>query len=209
MKMFYESPKHFFYATRRMLIDTGFWDKKLETDLNKWMPVLYNADMEERYSQSLCSTVYFNLKKFYNIFSAIKASIRDIKSYKYVHRYEYPEFTKELHPELSKKSFKEIEALKEKSGVYYLYNYNKSLIYIGKSQNLRFRMMESVKERKASYARYSIIDNLSDMHILEVYLIAKHKPSRNVSCVSSDKPSIKLKEPIKSEYIRITKSKLV
>jgi excinuclease UvrABC nuclease subunit len=70
----------------------------------------------------------------------------------------------------------------------------KQLVYIGKSYNLGSRISTSIKERKAHYFSYSIVDNKVDTDIYEIYYIAKFKPILNGTSKNEDYPTIVLQE---------------
>lgn len=80
------------------------------------------------------------------------------------------------------------------SGVYRIYNYQKEIIYIGKSYNLASRIPSSLKERKGCAFDYTIIDNKADTDIYEIYYISKLQPILNVASNNGDKPTVTLPE---------------
>jgi len=99
---------------------------------------------------------------------------------------------------------KTIKKARGKSGIYYLYDKDKTIIYIGKSVNLVNRIYESARQINAKYCKYSIINNKSDMSIFEAYLIAKYKPKYNKDHNFPEIITIEIKEPDKcDEYIEI------
>lgn len=72
-----------------------------------------------------------------------------------------------------------LESLTNVHGLYFLYDENKNLIYIGKSKNLGSRILNSVKERQGFYLKYKLPLTKSDTNILELYYISKLKPVLN------------------------------
>lgn len=80
------------------------------------------------------------------------------------------------------------------SGVYRIYNYQKEIIYIGKSYNLASRIPSSLKERKGCAFDYTIIGNKADTDIYEIYYISKLQPILNVASNNEDKPTVTLPE---------------
>lgn len=72
-----------------------------------------------------------------------------------------------------------LEYLTYVHGLYFLYDENKNLIYIGKSKNLGSRILNSVKERQGFYLKYKLPLTKSDTNILELYYISKLKPVLN------------------------------
>lgn len=72
-----------------------------------------------------------------------------------------------------------LEYLTYVHGLYFLYDENKKLIYIGKSKNLGSRILDSAKERQGFYLKYKLPLTKSDTNILELYYISKLKPVLN------------------------------
>jgi hypothetical protein len=75
-----------------------------------------------------------------------------------------------------------------KAGVYFLYDINKELIYIGKStSNLAERLLTSARERKiAFYVMYATTPTKTDANLYELFYISKHKPVLNSACKEDD-----------------------
>lgn len=110
-----------------------------------------------------------------------------LKEMEFVRKYDFNDFFKyTFDAQVSKKFVDELEKIRYKKGIYFLYNQNKELIYVGKSKNLCDRVPQSIKERKAFYFSYKLCKTLSDMHILELYFISKLKPVCNSDCKSED-----------------------
>ena len=86
-------------------------------------------------------------------------------------------------------------------GIYMLYNESQNLIYVGKSRNLPIRIATSAQERGASFVRIIETATMADMHILEPYLIAIHKPSLNTDHTCPDAPTFTIPVPAISEFI--------
>lgn len=76
-------------------------------------------------------------------------------------------------------------SLKKVCGIYFLYNEDKELIYIGQSVNLKNRIKTSIRERKAEYISYAEIPKLENMgkkellDIYEQYYITIFRPKKN------------------------------
>lgn len=106
---------------------------------------------------------------------------------------------------LSEEFIDELNGLILVHGLYFLYNENKELIYIGKSKNLSERIPASVKERKAHYLKYKLTNTMSDTNILELYYIAKFKPALNRDSKEIDDTSIEINYSFKeeSDFIKI------
>ncbi len=93
---------------------------------------------------------------------------------------------KNLHPELNKTI---IDSLPEETGVYYFYDENKSLIYIGKSKNIKSRIMQHLSNNatkkaiemksKIVYISYEITGSELVALLLESDEIKKNKPLYN------------------------------
>ena len=73
-----------------------------------------------------------------------------------------------------------------KKGIYFLFNENKELIYIGKSKDLFKRILGSARERKATYCKYIEVKTFTDLHFLEVFFINKYKPCLNEEFKEND-----------------------
>lgn len=85
-----------------------------------------------------------------------------------------------------------LEGLEKKSGVYRLFDKDKLLLYIGKSYDLYSRIKTSLKDKGARYISILQTNNLSDASILEMFLIAKHKPPLNKESNTLDLPTVKV-----------------
>jgi hypothetical protein len=86
-----------------------------------------------------------------------------------------------------------------RSGLYFLYDNHFKLKYIGKSIDLFNRIFSSASEKRLYNFKYCIIENIADLHILEIYAINLYKPERNRDCLASEYPSFELKLPELSE----------
>ena len=85
-----------------------------------------------------------------------------------------------------------LENLLNVHGLYFLYDENKNLIYIGKSKNLGSRILDSAKERQGFYLKYKLPLTKSDTNILELYYISKFKPKLNSESKEIDDTTIKI-----------------
>lgn len=77
-------------------------------------------------------------------------------------------------------------------GIYYLLNDDK-IVYIGKSlSNMKTRVNMHIKDEIKEFDSviYHKIENISDINILEVAMIAKHSPIYNNDCVTDHKTNI-------------------
>lgn len=112
---------------------------------------------------------------------------------------------KEEKYSVSQEFIEEMDALFQVYGLYFLYDENKNLIYIGKSKNLNERIPTSVKERGAHYLKYKVTNTLTDAHILELYYIAKLKPILNKDSKENDDTTLHIEYLFKkeSDFIKI------
>lgn len=85
-----------------------------------------------------------------------------------------------------------LEYLTYVHGLYFLYDENKSLIYIGKSKNLGSRILDSAKERQGFYLKYKLPLTKSDTNILELYYISKFKPKLNSESKEADDTTLEI-----------------
>lgn len=101
--------------------------------------------------------------------------------------------------------FETMEDLTYMFGLYFLFDENKELIYIGKSRNLSSRVPVSVKERKAFYFKYKLTWTMSDANILELYYISKLKPKLNKDSKEMDPTLIEIDYNFlqESDFIKI------
>lgn len=85
-----------------------------------------------------------------------------------------------------------------KKGVYFIYDSEEKLSYIGKSAScLLTRSFQSVKERYLSdFSRieYRLTNSVSDVALYEAYYIAKYKPKANQDLVFEDEVTVTLPE---------------
>ena len=95
------------------------------------------------------------------------------------------------------------------SGIYFLYNSKKDIIYIGKSINLGSRIIQSSKEKNAKFIKIFTVKNRADLHILELYYINTYKPIFNTDCKEDEKLTININYDFKFEndFIEIFKEK--
>lgn len=99
-----------------------------------------------------------------------------------------------------------IAELEKVPGVYFLYDLNKALIYIGKSYGIGRRVKSSISERKAFYCEIMIVENESEANILEPYYISLLKPVLNGDLVTLSKPNFTIDHKYKrSEMVQIFK----
>lgn len=83
-------------------------------------------------------------------------------------------------------------SLNDKPGVYFLYNEEKELIYIGKSYKLNSRLPSSIRQRNAIFASVMVTKTEADANILEPYYISLMAPELNEDLTTIEIPSIKI-----------------
>jgi excinuclease UvrABC nuclease subunit len=96
-------------------------------------------------------------------------------------------------------------SLWERAGVYFIYNKERNLIYIGKSStNIGERMFESAFEKKdySYYISYVLTKTRSDARLYEIFYINKYKPIFNLAdkeddCCSMELPELKMSSVFK------------
>jgi len=92
--------------------------------------------------------------------------------------------------------------LPEEPGIYFIYDKNKQLAYVGKSENLRKRLPVSISDRKAVYYKFACTDSCSAATIYETYYIHKFRPKLN-SCKYYDDLNIKMPDLIFTDFIEV------
>ena len=79
-------------------------------------------------------------------------------------------------------------------GIYFIYDENEELIYIGKSKNLFERLANSLRERGGDKYSFALTETKSDYHLYEIYYIAKLEPKLNVDSAEQDELTVTLPE---------------
>lgn len=102
-----------------------------------------------------------------------------------------------LHNKLEEK----YDIKKYQAGVYFIYNSEKEIIYIGKSKNLKKRILSSCRDKSGVYIRFGKTENEIDATIYEAYYIGKHKPKLNSDLIDSEASTLDLEELSLSEFI--------
>ena len=90
----------------------------------------------------------------------------------------------------------------DSAGVYFLYDYKKRLIYIGKSKSLLRRVQSSITDKNAIYARFLFTETEAGASIYEIYYIAKYKPKFNVKGCDLDCPKLTLPKIELTEFFK-------
>ena len=108
-----------------------------------------------------------------------KKFVREKRFFKYNPKTAIEIFLKYETFDYSEEFLNVLEYLKNVQGLYFLYNENKELLYIGKSRDLGTRIFTSTKERFGTFLKYKITKSMADAHILELYFINKFNPRLN------------------------------
>lgn len=95
------------------------------------------------------------------------------------------------------------QLIPDQPGVYFLFNSNKELIYIGKSQCLSTRVYSSYFDKKAEYVRIMVTQTKADANIFEPYCIALYSPLHNCEFKTGDKPTFVLELPALGDFIKL------
>jgi hypothetical protein len=91
-----------------------------------------------------------------------------------------------------------------KYGLYFLYNIDKELLMIGKSEDLGKSLLNIIYDRNIEgYVAVAYTKTLSDIYVYENYYIIIEQPLLNVKEMAVDGLSFKLKELKKSDLIKI------
>ena len=79
-------------------------------------------------------------------------------------------------------NLKDLQKTRDKQGIYFLYNQDKELIYIGQSRNIYIRLLEHIAENKKQleYFKAIKIDDSDFMELMEIYLIQLYKETHNL-----------------------------
>ena len=79
-------------------------------------------------------------------------------------------------------SLKDLQKTRDHQGIYFLYNKEKELIYIGQSRNIYIRLLEHIAENKKQFECFKAIkfDDSDFMELMEIYLIQLYKESHNL-----------------------------
>lgn len=89
----------------------------------------------------------------------------------------------------------------DKPGVYFLFNRDKEIIYIGKSKSLKSRAFVSFNAQGAEFMKIIVTESLADANFLEPYFISLYAPVKNKEFRTGDKPSIIVQLPALSDFI--------
>ncbi|MEJ6467302.1 hypothetical protein [Fusobacterium ulcerans] len=178
-------------------------ENEIARDIMSKFTYLLKFEQEKNYSKlmDICHLAKDFLEKKGDLKSLVKKYniFEDDFSKGVIAFFEYEDYS------ITNEFIETLEKLEYLIGLYFLYNENKELIYIGKSKNLGSRILTSTKERKAFYLKYKETYTKSDTNILELYYIAKYKPSLNSDSKENDDTTLNLNYSFKqeSDFIKI------
>jgi hypothetical protein len=96
------------------------------------------------------------------------------------------------------------ESIFGRPGIFFLYNSEQRLMFIGRGENLGTKMLEAIWERNIDgYASVVFTASIADSRVYEPYYIIKESPLLNVGQNAPDCLSIVLPELEKTEMIKI------
>ncbi len=135
-----------------------------------------------------------------------KNCLIDISKYPVFYRITEHNVLESFKPDLATSS-EFIEFFKEnigKFGLYFLYNLNKELLFIGQSLNLSETMIDEIwKKNIDGYVALAYTNAKADMHIYRNYYILKEKPLQINDLFESDDLSISLKPLKRTKLVKI------
>lgn len=91
--------------------------------------------------------------------------------------------------------------IESKNGVYFIYNKNNEIVYIGKSKNLKTRMLQSLANYKGLSFSFIITNTHIDACVLELYYIGKYKPVFNHDPIIIDDVTINISHNYKMSKV--------
>lgn len=207
MSKFFKSYQHFARSFLKQAKDkTGASQKHRR--VTNMLEDVYRVDELFKLNSPMTSSVYFGI--FYQEemtkeeFNAMIQSVENDLEY-YKQTKEWAEQKGEY--DIGRGQSKELkELLKEcpSYGIYFLYNQDKQLIYIGKSvSGLEYRSTQSTINKNAEYIQFHYPKTKSDTNIYELYFISKYKPLSNKGEKEIDDTTLELPELKHSEITKI------
>jgi|GEM_PF-3825730 len=209
MKMFYKDYTHFFNSLKKMVRASHI---KFDLfALKDCADVCYDKDLTGDCKSSVCSSFFFEIRNIIDELQEQDATSQRVDRDALLNALDYALITAETRHARddinysidTAKSKQNLSDLFDKCGVYFIYNDERELIYIGKSSNLQERIVSSLSERRGTYYRYVLTNTAIDASIYEAYYISKHKPIKNVQYKFDGECTIKLDELEKSEEYMI------
>lgn len=206
--MIIESPKHYYNLIKKVLYQKKIEISDLEIATEKIFSYYqYEPILKKLGFKSPTQTMYLLIRDSTDINEIIEIITDFLKMYPeivmilkdrenatlnynldLVYKYLYDEYFEKRKINWSAiynyddKFIKYINSLSCKSGVYFIFNQKKELIYIGKSKDLSERIFSSISERLKYHPYYISIletENICDANILEPFFISQFKPIAN------------------------------
>ncbi|WDF24594.1 GIY-YIG nuclease family protein [Fusobacterium nucleatum] len=146
----------------------------------------FNSETEKDFLKNVCLIAKEVDNKEFRNFAREKEIFKNDLKFSIEYYLENEKYT------LSNEFVKSMEYLYYAQGLYFIYDKNKKLIYIGKSRNLGSRVVSSLKERKGYYFKYKLTKTMSDANILEIYYITTFKPILNTESNEDDCSTINI-----------------
>lgn len=205
-ELYYQSAEHYVRCLAKAA-KTRAYGRVIPTRIAE---EIYNYDKLVQPDQSLCLEVYNRIRALSElddkkentdaIINILKDAEKELGYYKKVGIYD------DLSPEVERVHSKEYNEFvpAQSFGIYFLYDVNETIIYIGKSEaNLKHRSISSIMQKKARMVKYLYPKSKADTRVYELYYINQHKPMYNRDAKTEDELTISLPELEGSETIRI------
>jgi len=109
-----------------------------------------------------------------------------------IYSYMFEGLSNDFNQNVTRNFNKLLKSIDKSCGLYFLYNLDKDLIYIGKSKYLFSRVQNSILYREAHYCKFLKLNSLCECDILEPYYIALLNPKLNNQLKSKVKPSFEI-----------------
>lgn len=178
----------------------------LNISISKWY-VIKKELLNKKLIMFNNKTIYLNpifIKHYNFVWDICIFNIFDDYLQTNLHKFEYIKIKSdfyEINHELSVSSLDDI--INNLSGIYKLYK-NNEIVYVGKSKNIKTRIVHHLKEKDIDEFDFTLMNNPSDKNLYELYYIDKYKPLYNRDCIESSISNIELKDLIFSNKIKIT-----
>ena len=89
--------------------------------------------------------------------------------------------------------------LPDEPGVYFIFDQNKNLIYVGKSDNLSVRIRGSLHERKGRFFKFAVTESSAGALIYEMFYIHKFQPKLN--CIKYNDLNFNMPDLIFTDFL--------
>lgn len=183
------------YYCAEILKKNIFFDTFFELDrIHEQLKIICLNLKNEKLKDGFNLFNYFN-EDFLKPHKELKILVRDNNKFNYLNETDF----------IPSSEFKElVESHIGKFGLYFLYDENKALMYIGKSTSLGDRILSSIFQRKINgFIKIALTERIADIHVYEPYYVIRENPFLNVDFKAYDELSIELKPLKKSKLIKI------